>query len=105
MGSDQVSDATVFAAALILLLSIVAKLVAANLIAKIKQDYHLLDLERKGFMAKLKQAQLASASARGTYEFWQRRLTETAQKEVSLHRGGEGGVPGHYVVPRAAGVS
>ena len=80
MGSDQVSDATVFAAALILLLSIVAKVVSANMIAKIRKDYNLLDQERRGFLAKLKQAQLAGASARGTYEFWQRRLTETAQK-------------------------
>ena len=70
MTPDKISDSAVYAAAAILLLAIVAKLVAANMISRIKQDFTLIDHARKEVLGKLKQAQLAATSARGTQEFW-----------------------------------
>ena len=80
MTPDKISDSAVYAAAAILLVAIVAKLVAANLISRIKQDFRLMDHARKEVLGKLKQAQLAAISARGTQEFWRRRFTEITQK-------------------------
>ena len=80
MTPDKISDSAVYAAATILLLAIVAKLVAANMISRIKQDFSLIDHARKEVLGKLKQAQLAATSARGTQEFWRRRFVEITQK-------------------------
>ena len=80
MDGDAVADTAILFAAILTLVAIAAKLIAANLVTRVKRDYTRLDRDRKEILGRLKQAQLVTTSARGTLEFWHRRHEETVTK-------------------------
>ena len=86
MNGDAVADTAILLAAILTLIAITAKLIAANLVTRVQRDYNRLDRDRKEIIGRLKQAQLMTTSARGTLEFWQRRHEETSTKVRDMAR-------------------
>ena len=80
------ADAAVLAAAILTLVAITAKLVFSNLISRAKKNWGKLDYARRDIVGRLKKAQLARTSAKGTLEFWERRLSEAIQRLMDMER-------------------
>ncbi len=80
------ADTAVLAAAILTLVAITGKLVTSNLIQRAKKSWGKLDYERRDIVGRLKKVQLARTSAKGTLEFWERRLSEATQRLMDMER-------------------
>jgi hypothetical protein len=84
--SAEAHPAIFLVTAILMLLAIVSKLVTANLVTRSKRAYTKLEAQRRDISSRLKEAQLKTTSAKGTLEFWERRRTETSQREQDMMR-------------------
>ncbi len=80
------ADAAVLAAAILTLVAITAKLVTSNLVSRAKKNWGKIDYARREIVGRLRKAQLASTSAKGTLEFWERRRSEATQRLMDMER-------------------
>lgn len=86
MNPESAADTAVLVSAILTLVAIAAKLITANLVTRAKRIFLQLDARRREIVARLKESQLKTTSARGTLEFWERRRTETSQRVQDIIR-------------------
>ena len=78
--TESFANAAVLACAVIMLVAIFVKLVTAHLVARHKKNFNSVDQDRREINSRLKQAEMARTSARGTVEFWTRRRLEVQMR-------------------------